>query len=129
MAVNIVMESCQEPQFPLRAAVGMLSLDPKILVMLGDDLYYNSDTNWGAYNVPFVSVTSTSQNIQDKVHGQFAKPGWKELLARRNAGLMKILWAGGDDHRMGDSFDSSYPTSESGTGGKVGAVSQATLNP
>jgi len=130
MAFNIVMESCDEASHPFYAATPMLALNPKLLVMLGDDPYYNIPLTYGAYTTTRVTTASTSSSIKDRVHAMWSKPGWRDLLARRNAGQMLISWAGGDDHRMADSFDSTFATgsSESG-GGPVGAVSQATLNP
>lgn len=130
MAFTIAMGSCEEAGQPFRAAAAILALDPRLYVMLGDDPYYNIALQWGAYNVARVTTASTSANIKDRVHAMMAKPGWRDLLAARAAGRLRISWAGGDDHRMADSFDSTFATgsSESG-GGPVGAVSQATLNP
>lgn len=130
MAFTIALGSCEEAGQPLRAAGAILALNPRLYVMLGDDPYYNIGLTWGAYTTSRVTTSSTAANIKDRVHAMFSKPGWTELLARRAAGQMQISWVGGDDHRIADSFDSTFATgsSESG-GGPVGAVSQATLNP
>lgn len=130
MAFTIVAASCEEAAQPLRAATAMLALDPRLMLMLGDDPYYNTALTWGAYTTTRVTTASTAASIKDRVHAMWSKPGWREIDAARAAGELAISWAGGDDHRWADSADSTYGagTSESG-GGPVGASSQATLNP
>lgn len=127
MAFNIVMESCEEASQPFMAATPMLALSPRLLVMLGDDPYYNIATTWGANAATRVTTTSTAASIKDRVHVMWAKPGWRELLARRNAGQMLISWAGGDDHRWADNADHTVTQAQSG-GGPTGATTQADVN-
>lgn len=128
MAFNIVMESCEEATHPLRAADAMLALSPRLLVMLGDDPYYNVAATWAGYTVPRITTTSTAAEVKDRVHAMFAKPGWRELLARRAAGQMLISWAGGDDHRWADSADHTITQAESGAGPVGAGLTQSQVN-
>lgn len=128
MAFNVVMGSCEEATQPFQAAVPMLALNPKLLVMLGDDPYYNIAVTWAGYTVPRVTTTSTASEIKDRVHAMWAKPGWRELLARRNAGQMLVSWAGGDDHRWADSADHTITQAESGDGPVGTGLTQTQVN-
>lgn len=129
MAFNIVLESCEGPGAdPFRAASAMLALSPKLLVMLGDDPYYNVACQYGSRNVTRVTTASTSTTIKDRVHVMWSKPGWTELLAERAAGRMLVSWAGGDDHRWADSCDHTIAAAESGAGPVGAGLTQAQVN-
>lgn len=128
MTFSVVMESCEEAPQAFTAATPMLALNPKLLVMLGDDPYYNIALTYGAYTTTRVTTSSTSSSIKDRVHAMWAKPGWRELLARRNVGQMLISWAGGDDHRWADSADHTITQAESGAGPVGAGLTQAQVN-
>lgn len=127
MAFNVVMSSCEEAAHPMRAAGAMLALNPKLLVMMGDDPYYNTALTWGGYTTTRVTTSSTAASIKDRVHAMWTKPGWREILAERAAGRLRISWAGGDDHRWADSADHTVTQAQSG-GGPTGATTQAQVN-
>ena len=127
MAATVVMASCEEGAQPLRAAGALLALNPQLLVMLGDDPYYNTALTWGAYTTTRVTTSSTAASIKDRVHAMWSKPGWREILAERAAGRLRISWAGGDDHRWADSADHTVTQAQSG-GGPTGATTQAQVN-
>jgi hypothetical protein len=127
MTATVVMASCEEAAHPLRAAGALLALNPQLLVMLGDDPYHNTALTWGAYTTTRVTTSSTAASIKDRVHAMWSKPGWREILAARTAGRLRISWAGGDDHRWADTADHTVTQAQSG-GGPTGATTQAEVN-
>lgn len=128
MGFNVVMGSCEEATQPFQAAVPMLAMNPRLMVMLGDDPYYNIALTWAGYTTTRVTTSSTTSSIKDRVHAMWVKPGWRELLARRTAGQMLISWAGGDDHRWADSADHTITQAESGAGPVGAGLTQSQVN-
>ncbi len=127
MAFSIVMESCEEAAHPFRAAPAMLALAPRLLVMLGDDPYYNVALNYGSFNVARLTTSSTTADIKNRVHAMWSKPGWREIAAARAGGLL-VSWAGADDHRWADSCDHTIAAAESGAGPVGAGLTQAQVN-
>lgn len=127
MGFAIVVESCEEASHPWRAADAMLALNPVALVMLGDDPYGNTALTWGAYTTTRHTTTSTVASVKERRHAMWAKPGARDIQARRRAGNLVISWAGEDDHIAADNWDATITQANDG-GGPVGVSTQAEVN-
>ena len=119
MAARVAVESCEETSSYFRAGTAIAAAQAQILVMLGDDPYFNTGVTEFGTTIGPINYDSTQQNIVDRVLFMMRRGGWRDLQALRAIGQLLIVCAGFDDHRIADSFDSTLAAMQSGTGNKA----------